>query len=150
MEITIDRRYKRDTYTVSRVYVDGERWGDGFHWCSALEDTDRGLFQGMKQSEITRRKVYGKTAIPSGMYDVIITHSPRFGKPLPLVVGVPGFAGVRIHPGNTAEDTDGCILLGENSVKGRVMNSRYWCMRMQGLIQNALKRGEKVTLLVKR
>lgn len=150
MEITIDRRWKRDNYTISRVFVDGERWGDGSHWCSALEDTDRGLHNGMRQSEITRRKIYGKTAIPGGMYDVIITHSPRFGKPLPLVVGVPGFSGVRIHPGNTAEDTDGCILLGENSVKGKVMNSRYWCMRMQTLIKKALDRGEKVTLLVKR
>lgn len=150
MEITIDRRYKREDYTVSRVYVDGERWGDGSHWCSALEDTDRGLHSGMKKSEITRRKIYGRTAIPGGMYDVVITHSPRFGKPLPLVVGVPGFEGVRIHPGNTAEDTDGCILLGENSVRGKVMNSRYWCMRMQELIKKALDRGEKVTLMVKR
>lgn len=150
MEITIDRKYKRDTYTISRVYVDGERWGDGSHWCSALEDTDRGLFRGMPLREIAKRKIKGRTAIPGGMYNVRVTYSPRFGKPLPLVEDVPGFSGVRIHPGNTPEDTDGCILLGENCVKGKVMNSRYWCARMQELIQNALKRGEKVTLLVKR
>ncbi len=150
MEITIDRRYKLADYTISRVYVDGERWGDGKAYCNALEDTDRGLFQGMAIRELTKRKIKGKTAIPSGMYNVRITYSPRFKKQLPLVEGVQGFDGVRIHSGNTAEDTDGCILLGENSVKGKVMNSRYWCNRMQVRIADALERGEKVTLMIKR
>lgn len=150
MEITIDRRYKKDDYTISRVFVDGERWGDGKAYCNALEDTDRGLFQGMAEREVMKRKIKGKTAIPSGMYNVRLTYSPRFRKILPLVEGVQGFDGIRIHSGNTAADTEGCILLGENKTKGRVENSRYWCSRMQEKIAAALKRGEKVTLMVKR
>lgn len=150
MEITIDRRYKKDDYTISRVFLDGERWGDGKAYCNALEDTDRGLFQGMAEREIMKRKIKGKTAIPSGMYNVRLTYSPRFRKILPLIETVQGFDGIRIHSGNTAADTEGCILLGENKAKGRVENSRYWCNRMQEKIAAALKRGEKVTLMVKR
>lgn len=97
MEITIDRRYKRDDYTISRVFLDGERWGDGKAYCNALEDTDRGLFQGMAEREIMKRKIKGKTAIPSGMYNVRLTYSPRFRKILPLVETVQGFDGIRIH-----------------------------------------------------
>lgn len=149
MEIEIERRWKRPGYTIGVVGVDGKRLGDGARWCSSLEDTDRGLSQGMGEAETRRRKVAGRTAIPTGRYGVRVTYSPRFGKRLPLVEGVPGFEGVRIHAGNTAADTAGCILLGENTARGKVLNSRYWTGRMQALIEAAEKKGERVWIEIR-
>lgn len=149
MEITIERKWKNPAYTIGVVSIDGKRFGDGAHWCSSLEDTDRGLTQAMSEAEIMKRKVAGKTAIPAGTYKVVVTYSPRFKKNLPLLSDVRGFSGVRIHSGNTAADTEGCLLFGENSIKGKVTNSRYWCAKLQGLIEAAIKRGEKVTVTLK-
>lgn len=144
MEIQIERLWPREGYTISRVSIDGVRLGDGQQWCSCLEDTDRGLVQGMPLDEIRRRKVYGQTAIPKGAYRVIVNYSPRFGRDLALLQNVPGFEGVRIHPGNTAADTEGCLLFGANTAVGRVTNSRYWTGIIERRINEALKRGEEV------
>ena len=149
MEILLDRFAKKESYTISRVYVNGERFGDGERWCNALEDTDRGLFQGMALKEIYKRKIKGKTAVPRGTYQIQITYSPRIKQNLPLLVDVPGFTGIRIHAGNDAKDTDGCLLLGENTQRGKVLNSRYWCARMQTFLQNAINRGEKITITIR-
>ena len=105
MEVLIDRAWKKDDYTISRLYVNGELFG-----CNTLEDTDRGLNQEMDLDEIKNKKVYGQTAIPSGSYECVYTYSNRFKKMLPLLKGVPGFDGIRIHSGNSAKDTEGCIL----------------------------------------
>ena len=149
MELRIDRAWKKPGYTVSRVYVDGQRLGDGRAWCNALEDTDRGLHSGMDASEIGTRKVYGKTAIPAGRYEVKMTWSPRFGKRMPLLVGVPGFEGVRIHSGNTPQDTEGCILVGVNDKVGQLSMSRYWTNILTRLIEKATKQ-EKVYMTIDR
>ena len=128
MEIIIRRIAKRSDYTIGRMYVDGR------YVCDTLEDTDRGLTSAMSDMEIRRQKVPGKTAIPSGEYMVSLNViSPRFGNRyfyrslcggrLPRLVDVKGFAGVLIHCGNTAADTDGCILVGENKAVGKVVNS---------------------------
>ena len=105
MTIRIDRQWKKAEYTISKVYINGSYFG-----CNALEDTDRGLLQTMQLTELQRRKVKGKTAIPRGYYDVRITYSPKYKRNMPLVVDVPGFSGVRLHSGNSAKDTEGCIL----------------------------------------
>lgn len=118
MELTLKRIAKRPDYTIGRLFVDGE------YLCDTLEDTDRGLTQAMAIEEIKRIKVAGQTAIPSGKYCVFLTPSPKFGRVLPLVYDVPGFSGIRIHAGNTERDTHGCILVGENKIVGRVINSR--------------------------
>lgn len=149
MTIKIDRAWRRATYTISRVYINGKRFGDGAVWCACLEDTDRGLSQTMQIAEIRRRKVFGKTAIPSGYYDVTISYSPKFRKRLPLVRNVIGFSGIRFHAGNTPADTDGCLLFGANTKVGELSNSRYWCNLIQERIEKALKQGEKITLIVK-
>lgn len=80
MLITIDRAWKKDGYTISRMYVNGNLFG-----CNTLEDTDRGLLQDMQLEEIKKKKVYGKTAIPRGIYECVYTYSNRFKKMLPLL-----------------------------------------------------------------
>lgn len=144
MRIRFDRQWQKRGYTLSRVIINGERFGDGRKWCSVLEDEDRGLHSDMSAEEILRVKIPGKTAIPRGVYEVRITYSPRFRRYLPLLVGVKGFEGVRIHSGNTASDTEGCLLPGVNDVVGQVRNSRYWFNLLYARIEAALKRGEMV------
>lgn len=148
MVIKLDRRYKKETYTLSRVYIDEVRFGDGNRFCSILEDTDRNLNNTDSLQSIKQRKIYGKTAIPRGKYQIAITYSNRFKKPLPLVLNVPGWEGVRIHPGNTDAHTEGCLLPGENLAVGKVLNSRYWFSKLYDKIKKALDAGDKVTLII--
>lgn len=148
MEIRIDRAWKKKGYTISRVYLDGVRFGDGRKWCNALEDEDRGLTCDMSVDEVLERKVYGQTAIPTGRYRVTMSWSPKFKKMMPLLNAVKGFTGVRIHSGNSRLDTEGCVLLGENDKVGWISNSRYWTTMMTGIISAAIERGENVYIKV--
>lgn len=107
MKLTLKRIFKGEKYTIGKLYIDGEYFAD------TLEDPVR------------EEKIYGETAIPIGTYKVTITLSPRFRRWLPLLHDVPNFEGVRIHRGNTPEDTHGCILVGQNKIKGQVVNSAY-------------------------
>lgn len=118
MEIVVWRKYRKQGYTIGRMYIDGK------FFCNTLEDTDRGLAQYMSVSEIMSAKLYGETAIPVGDYKISRTYSPRFRRLVPQVMNVKGFAGVRIHAGNTAADTEGCLILGDNTQPGKVLNSR--------------------------
>ena len=118
MRLTLMRIANRPTYCIGKLYV------DGVYVCDTLEDTDRGLSDIMDVEEIKKLKVYGKTAIPVGIYPVTITYSPKFKKNLPLLLNVKGYEGIRIHSGNTDKDTLGCILVGQNKQVGKVLNSR--------------------------
>ena len=142
MLITLDRAWKRKGYTISRLYINGELF------CNALEDESRGLRQDMTINEIKKRKVYGATAIPSGSYECVNTYSNRFKKNLPLLKDVPGFEGIRIHSGNTAKDTEGCILVGRNTQKGMVTESRVWTDKLIKLMKAAWDRKETVTIMI--
>lgn len=93
-------------------------------------------------------KVPRETCIPVGQYEVVITHSPRFGVMMPLLVGVPDFQGVRIHPGNTVDDTEGCILVGRSRDGEHVGQSRAAYDALFGKLQTAILRGERVVLSV--
>lgn len=126
LRIKIERRWPKDDYTIGRVLINGRVV------CNSLEDTDRKLNAGMSESEIRKIKVYGKTAIPKGSYRVYLRVSPKFkerywakkyGGMVPYISGVKGFEGCLIHVGNRAEDTDGCILVGMNTAKGRLTQS---------------------------
>ena len=121
MLIEVKRLYKKADYTIGKMYIDGE------YFCDTLEDTDRGLKQEYSLAELKEMKEYGKTAIPSGEYELKVTFSNRFQKHLPQIMGVKCFEGVRIHSGNTHNDTEGCLLLGiatNPETKGWVSNSR--------------------------
>lgn len=122
---------------------------NGTFECFTLEDIDRGLLQTMTLSEIMGLKIHGQTAIPRGRYELVISFSERFKKLLPLTQHVPGFLGIRIHPGNVVADTDGCILVGTkldgNSIAGGT--SRPAFKTLFSKIQAAMKK-EKVFLTV--
>lgn len=108
MKLKILRILKTDSCTIGELYIDDN------YFCDTLEDKDRGLTKEMSVEEIKKRKVKGSTCIPSGEYDVTINYSPRFKINLPLICDVPGFSGIRMHPtGNSANDTEGCILIGK-------------------------------------
>ena len=130
MEILVKRLYKKSEYTIGKMYI------DGVYFCDTVEDTDRGLSQNMKNSTIEAKKIYGKTAIPTGRYSVVLSYSNKFKKTLPLLKDVLGFSGIRIHSGNTAEDSLGCIIVGENKIKGGVINSRQTMERLMYRLRN--------------
>lgn len=128
MELRLHRIACRETYTIGQLFVDGVRF------CDTCEDTDRGLSQDMPESVIRAKKRKGCTAIPRGRYRVTLgVQSPRFkNNPnyafckgyLPRFINVKGYDGVLIHIGNSAKDTDGCVLVGKNKQKGMVLESK--------------------------
>lgn len=118
MKLKLKRIAFKPTYTIGRLFVDGK------YVCDVLEDRDRGLTDSMTLEEIMRIKKYGETAIPYGTYKVQITYSPKYKKMMPILCGVKGFEGIRIHSGNTSKDTLGCLLVGRNSKVGMVTESR--------------------------
>ena len=136
--ITIKRIAYRTNYTIGKLYVNGN------YVCDTLEDKDRGLDDSLSVDYINKIKVFGKTAIPAGKYNVSITYSPHFKKNLPLVTNVKGFDGIRIHSGNTDKDTLGCILVGYNRVTGKVINSK------EALAKLMSKLSGKITLEIVR
>ena len=118
MRLTLKRIANRPTYCIGKLYINGKYWSD------VLEDTDRGLDSTMTEEEIKKIKVKGETAIPTGIYKIILNYSPKFKKVMPLLTNVKGYSGVRIHSGNSAKDTEGCLLVGLNTVVGRLTNSK--------------------------
>jgi len=131
MKLTIKRHAKRDTYTIGALYIDGVKF------CDTLEDTDRGLTQDMAEADIKEKKVYGNTAIPSGHYKVVIDFSQKYQRTMPHILNVKGFEGIRIHSGNTADDSLGCVLVGENKRKGMLVNSRLAYTKLFNKLVNA-------------
>ena len=124
MKLTLTRIAKRADYTIGRLADE-----KGEKICDTLEPTWRDYKGGEK-------KVKGRSAVPEGTYRVVVTRSPRFGRYLPLLVGVPGFEGVRIHSGNTSRDTEGCMLVGQNSQAGKLLWSRLELEHLMKLIEN--------------
>jgi hypothetical protein len=118
MRLTLMRIANKPTYCIGKLYI------DGVYFCDTLEDTDRGLDDKMSEEEIKELKVYGETAIPTGIYPITLTYSPKYKKNMPLVNNVKGYSGIRIHSGNTHKDTEGCLLVGKNKEVGKVLYSR--------------------------
>ena len=141
MKLTLKRIALRQTYTIGRLYVDGN------YFCDTLEDTVRDLNKNGKFDN-GEKKVYAKTAIPYGTYEIKWTYSPRFKKYTPQLMNVPSFEGIRIHSGNTSADTEGCLILGENKQVGKVLNSRATINKFYPIIKKACSKG-KVTIEIK-
>ena len=118
MRLTLIRIVNRPTYCIGKLYIDG-KW-----FCDTLEDVDRGLDDSMDEKTIRELKIKAQTAIPTGIYQVLLTYSPKYKKIMPLVNNVKGYSGIRIHSGNTAKDTEGCLLVGKNKEVGKVLESR--------------------------
>ena len=124
MELILTRHARRADYTIGRLEDE-----NGKKICDTLEPIWRNYDGG-------EMKIPRKSAIPEGSYRVVVTKSRRFQKYLPLLVGVPGFEGVRIHAGNTSRDTEGCILVGQNLQVGKVLWSRITLEKLMKLIEN--------------
>ena len=152
MELILERIAKRKTYTIGRLYI-REQVMDEYlpgtadeYFCDTLEPTWRDYQNGAY-------KVKGRSAIPEGRYAVVISYSPKFKQWLPILLGGPEFnkqwQGIRIHAGNTAKDTEGCILVGRNQRVGEVLDSRKWLNKLKQKIVEAKDRGEAVWITIK-
>ena len=155
MLITVKRIYTCSLYTISHVYIDKE------YICDALEDTDRMLDDSMSEVEIYTKKIKARTAIPTGKYRVLMDIiSYKYSKSkyyqricdckVPRLFNVKGYSGILIHTGNTHEDTEGCILLGYNKVKGKVINSKVAFEKFYNILKAANDRGEDIWIDIKR
>ena len=118
MRLTLKRIANRKDYCIGKLYINGK------YFCDTLEDRDRGLDDSMSEDEIRQIKIKGETAIPTGIYTVLLTYSPKYKKIMPLINNVKGYSGIRIHSGNSSKDTEGCLLVGKNTVVGRLTDSR--------------------------
>ena len=134
MKLKLIRQPSLAHCTLGQLFVDDQPQ------CFTCEDVVREV----EGAPVKDWKIAAETAIPRGTYEVIITHSVHFNKELPLLLNVPGFSGVRIHSGNTAADTEGCILVGEKIVGEAVLESRKAFLDVAMQIQDAIAGGEKV------
>ena len=153
MKLEVERRWKKETYTIGRLYV------DGVYFCNTLEDKCRGLKQTDSIYFIKQRKVYGETAIPSGTYTVAMNViSPKYaaiawywqlcqGK-MPRLLNVPGFEGILVHPGNDPTQTLGCLLVGKNTKVGQLTESKATFKALYKEMKKAYVAGEEITIII--
>lgn len=141
LQLKLVRDVFEEDFTLSSLYH-----SDGRHLFYICEDAVREV----PGEPVSKWKVHGQTAIPRGNYKVVITFSNRFQKHLPLLLDVPGFEGIRIHAGNSCDNTEGCLLpgLSRDAEKGLVLNSKAAMAKLQPMIQNALATGKEVWLEV--
>ena len=134
MILTLNRKYKGETYTIGDLLV------DGVFFCNTIEDKVRELpiicpntpkWFSCKCKE----KVYAETAIPAGTYKVTLQKSPKFQRVLPYLHDVPHFLGILIHEGNTERNSAGCIIVGRNTVKGKVLQSKDTMAKLMELLK---------------
>jgi hypothetical protein len=108
MKLRLERNKRSSCFTEGKLYLNGK------YFCDTIEDRVRP----------TGEKVFGQTAIPEGCYELVVNNSARFKKLMPLLLDVPNFRGIRIHSGNTADDSEGCILVGVKVGDGVIGQSR--------------------------
>lgn len=157
MELIVDRKWKRQSYTISNLIIDNKVF------CQVLEDADRGLDSSMSLAKILELKKPSITAIPRGTYEITLdVYSPKFGSKsfykevcngkLPRLLNVKGFEGVLIHVGEGpkgAELTSGCLLVGLNTIKGGLTQSKEYFKKLYSKLKEAHDKHEKITILIK-
>ena len=135
MKLLLKRKFKGEEYTIGDLFIDGE------FFCNTLEDTVRDLpatcpnTPKWKDCEC-KEKIYSKTAIPAGTYKITMEYSPRFKRKLPLLHNVPHFLGILLHNGSKKEHSSGCVLVGNNSFKGGLSDSRATMERLIEIMSN--------------
>ena len=134
MEIQVTREKTKDDTTLGRLYV------DGVAFCDTLEDTIREV----PGKPVSEWKIDGQTAIPSGRYQITFVNSPKFGPNTISVNGVSGFEDIRVHAGNTAEDTHGCLLVGIRSTSRFISQSKDTLTNLKVKVLTAKQRGEQI------
>lgn len=134
MELTLNRIFLGSSATIGELYVDRE------HIADTLEDRVR------PEGE----KIYGKTAIPEGTYEMVLSYSPRFKRILPEILNVPNFTGIRIHCGNSSADSSGCILVGtwDGEKEDWISDSKIAFNELMSLLQKAADNKEKVAITI--
>lgn len=153
MELIVERKYKKQSYTIGNLYI------DGVFFSNTLEDADRGLDDSMSVDKILELKKPAITAIPRGTYEITLdVISPKYSKvqfykdvcngKVPRLKNVKGFDGVLIHAGNTDKDSSGCLLVGVNKIKGQVLNSRETFKALYKLLQDRKSKGEKIVIKI--
>jgi len=140
MNLKLERLEKNKTNTIGSLIVEGTQY-------YTLEDTDRGLTSEMSLDEIKNIKVHAKTAIPTGTYEIAWTFSERFKRFMPQLLNVPGFAGIRIHVGNTEADTEGCLLFGKTKTKTAIQASKVAIKEFETWLLKKMKT-EKVFITI--
>ena len=138
MKLELKRRYFAPTYTIGSLFI------DGVYFCDTVEDKNRDFNKDGDLNDKGETKVYAETAIPFGTYRVIVNRSPKLRRELPRLLSVPHFDGILIHRGNTAKSSAGCIIVGENKIKGGVVNSAVYEVDLISKIKGAIKAGEEV------
>ena len=157
MKLKLRRTAKKDKYTIGHLYRQDKENGQWVFVCDTIEDKDRGLDQSMTEANIAAIKVKHKTAIPTGKYDIDMTtvsgtfiKKPQYkefcGGKVPRLRYVKGFSGILIHSGTDQDSSSGCIIVGQNKVVGKVINSWATFKRVYSLLKAAHNRGEKITL----
>ena len=153
MELLVDRKWKKQSYTISNLYINGE-W-----FCNCLEDTDRRLDNSMSEDMIRTLKKPSITAIPRGTYEITLdVISPKYSKvqfykdvcngKVPRLKNVKGFDGILIHVADGYRGSSGCLLVGQNKVKGQVLNSKETFKQLYNLLQDGKSRGEKIIIKI--
>ena len=139
MELLLERKYLKTNYVIGNLYLNGK------YYCNILEDAVRDINKN-GTFDCGEFKISGHTAIPYGKYEIQVTYSPKFKRKLPLLLNVKHFEGIRIHRGNTEKDSAGCLIPGENTKRGMVLNSTKYELELTNLIESANRKGEKVII----
>ena len=142
MKLELKRTFLGDKYTIGSLFI------NGVFFCNVLEDVVRDLNKDGDLNDAGETKVWGESAIPYGTYTVILTYSNRFKKVLPLLENVKGFEGIRIHQGNTAADTNGCLLVGKNTEVGRVTESKATFAKLMKRLVDATEMKETIFITI--